>query len=264
MPDNVARAVEELLRHLGFNVSSVAEGDDKSPDLVVWRGEERYVVEVKTKEDDAQRGQLLAEATDKGELFEEHMPMGRRNRISGIIGSGVRQLAALATDDPLRLLWFMSFGRRAHVYQSQVRGTLLGTTRVLDLQDTSWQRECYFFYHSDFYRWRDLLDGAVIAGATSGQLCINPFSPRADRLRRSALAVAFGPGVLDPAALDAADEICTVDGSVDRTDQGAVLKHLQAKYSRPMLMNIDIGYHGVWAGAKLEDLDDSEPSEHGA
>lgn len=103
------------------------------------------------------------------------------------------------------------------------------------------------------------MDGAVIARATSGQLCVNPFSPRADRLRRSPLAVTFGAGVFDPMAREARGDVCVVDGDIDRSDEGAVLRFVQQKYDRPMLMNIDMGHHEVWTGLKL----DGTPSRDG-
>jgi len=253
MPDDVAKAVSNLLGYLGFAVEFLQEGATKKADLFAVKDGEHFVIEVKTKEDDARRGEQMERAFDRGSLYEEVHPMGRRNRISGIVHQGVRQLTAHAESDPIRLLWLVVLGPRATVYESQIRATLFGSTRVYDLQETSWQRDCFFFYHSDFFRWHEDLDGAVIARARSGQLCVNPFSPRADRLRRSPLAVTFGAGVFDPILLEATGDACVVDSDIDRSDEGAVLRFVQRKYGRPMLMNIDMGHHEVWAGFKLDD-----------
>ena len=262
MPDDIAAAVSSFLEYLGFEVEPVEEGATKSPDLFAMKEGELFLIEVKAKHDEARREEKMKNAFEQGSLFEEDLPMGRCNRLLGIVQHGVRQLGAHANDDPLRLLWFVVRGPRAKVYASQVRATLLGSTRVFDLQDTSWQRECFFFYHSDFYRWRRELDGAVIAGAKSGQLLVNPFSPRADRLRCSPLAVTFGVGVLDLVALEEEGDACLVDSDVDRSDEAAVQQFVQQKYGRPMLQSIEIDYHGVWAGLPLHDgQEDGEAQE---
>lgn len=261
MSKRVESALVALLEHLGFTVEPVEEGEGKTPDLVASKDAETFLIEVKTKQDDASREQRMEEAFEVGRVFEEVLPMGPRNRVSAIVQHGVRQLEALGAKDPLRLMWFAALGRRAKVYACQIRATLLGSTQVFDLQETSWQRDCYFFHGSAFYRWRNKLDGAVIAQSKSGQLLVNPFSPRADRLRRSPMAVTFGQGVLDPIALEAVGRACIVDGDVDRNDEAAVQHFLQQKYRRPMLQSIEMGHHGVWVGVPVEELPQDEEDE---
>lgn len=261
MSEQVESAVVALLEHLGFTVDPIEESEGKTPDLVASKDAETFLIEVKTKNDDASRTQRMEAAFEVGEIFEEVLSMGPRNRVSAIVQHGVRQLEALGVGDPLRLLWFVSLGRGAEVYARQIRATLLGSTQVVDLQETSWQRDCYFFHNSAFFRWRDTLDGAVIAQSKSGQLLVNPFSSRVDRLRRSPMAVTFGQGVLDPIALEAEGRACIVDGDVDRSDEAAVQHFLQRKYGRPMLQSIEMGHHGVWMGVPVEKLPQDEEDE---
>lgn len=253
MRDDIAHIVQKILEHLGFEVTRVEEGNQKTPDLYAERDGEIHIIEVKAKLDDARREGEMERAFDKGVLFEEVLPLGPRNRIAGIVRHGVRQIGAHAENDPLRLLWFMVIGSRAEVYAKQIRATLLGSTRVYDLQDLSWQRECFFFHHSEFFRWQENLDGAVVGDMWSGKLLLNPFSPRLERLRRSPLAVTFGTGVVDPVALENQGDACVVDGDVDRSDEAAVQAYVQQKYGRPMLQSIEMGYHGVWAGFPVDD-----------
>lgn len=261
MPTTIENAVLSLLEHLGFKVAPVEEGEHKTPDLVAAKDGDIFLIEVKAKRDDASRKGQMEKAFELDSTFEEVLPMRPRNRVSAIVRHGVRQLGAQWPGDPLRLLWFTALGRHAEVYARQIRATLLGSTRLIDLQETSWQRECFFFHNSAFHRWQKELDGAVIAQSKSGQLLVNPFSPRADRLRRSSMAVTFGRGVLDPIALAGEGDACIVEGDVDRGNEAAVQRLLQQKYERPMLQSIEMGYHAVWVGLPVEELLADEGNE---
>lgn len=254
-------AVISLLEYLDFHVARVEEGERKTPDLLAEKEGEIFLIEIKTKQDDAGRKEQMNTAFELDSIFEEVLPMGPRNRVSAIVQHGVQQLGLQWPGEPLRLLWFTALGQRSEVYARQIRATLLGSTRLIDLQETAWQRECFFFHNSAFHRWQKDLDGAVIAQNKSGQLLVNPFSPRADRLRRSPLAVTFGRGVLDPTALAADGDACIVDGDVDRGNEAAVQSHLQQKYKRPMLQSIEMGYHAVWAGLPVDELTEDKETE---
>lgn len=215
MPKSIEELVADILRERGYSVARLVEGEEKSPDLFAEKRGERFLVEVKIKQDDSTLSDRASAAFSEGRLFEEHYPMGRRNRVSAIIAHGAEQLTAQAVDDPLRVMWFVALGRRSEVYCSQIEGTLLGTTRLFDLEDTAWQLDCHFFYQSEFFRHRERLDAAVVLDVGKGRLLLNPYSPRASRLRSSPLVETFGSAVLDPAEAEKRGEAVLADCAVD-------------------------------------------------
>ena len=104
-------------------------------------------------------------------------------------------------------------------------------------------RTCYFFYNSDFYRYRDL-DGAylVVADRTSAtvRLCLNPFSAQWQTLRDSPFANKLATGLIDPLGQEAAGSAMVVDTEIDRKDKEAILNYLRAKHGIPRLLNMDM------------------------
>jgi len=251
MPDETSAFVAEALRSRGFEVNVLPESDAKSADLLASKDGEAFVIEVKVKTDDPARAQKIDSELQAGQLVREVDQVLPRNTIAGVVRHGVEQLEASAQGDPIRLLWFMSMGVRGHLYSDQIEKTLLGPTLLIDLLETSFQMQCYFFYESSFFRWRNQLDGAVVAHSKGLKLCVNPFAPRAQRLRLSSLADIFGSAVLDPPVLEAEGEACIADCNLDRSQSYPVLQYLREKLGRRMLINVDMTHMRVSAALSL-------------
>jgi len=97
------------LEHWGFRVSKIPESEDhgvKSPDFRVEDGKHRYIIEVKSRSDAEEEAEARRAAYENGELFEKHMPLARRNTISGIVLEAAKQLEAYRDSLAFRMLWF--------------------------------------------------------------------------------------------------------------------------------------------------------------
>lgn len=104
------------------------------------------------------------------------------------------------------------------------------------------KKTCYYFDHSEFYRFRDSLDGAIVSSLDEGKLCLNTLSARYESLRKSGLARSVGNGLCDPVSLTADGSAWIVDGAIDRLDENAVLRYLSEKYAERGVQRIRMGY----------------------
>ena len=125
------------------------------------------------------------------------------------------------------------------------RATLFGTTNIIDLGPTRDTRMGFFFGLNDFYRFRDVLDGAILSVETSCQLCINSLSLQAEKFRESGFVRAFANGLCDPTVLEKQGKAYIVDGDVDRRDKRKALGYISGKYGRDRLMDMNLAYHSA-------------------
>lgn len=236
----VEEAVAGFLRSAGFEVVLLPGRDEPTPDLLATKGQ-RFLIEIKTKEDDPAVLLDRRSRLDAGEVAGGAAPFTPQNTISRIIKKGSEQLAAYPSErSDFRLLWLLAIGADPEGQYEQFRATLYGLTNVVGPDDSSLM-PCYYLRHSAFYRWRDVLDGAVTSTLESGELCLNSYSPRHAELRDSALGALFGQGIVDPQALEQSGAAYIADCDLDRNDEEAVLRYLLRKYRRPALMPLNLG-----------------------
>ena len=123
-----------------------------------------------------------------GQVHGATIPLTHNNRISGIVRKAAGQLSSTGIDvqHHLKILWFTGVDFNGEAKHYQFMSTLYGSTRIFEL-DQRQLRECYFFRNSDFFRYREQLDGAVAAylsgDAVTMKLCLNPYSPNWQALR---------------------------------------------------------------------------------
>ena len=165
----------------------------------------------------------------------------RKNRLSGIIKKATNQLRGYEETDILRIVWLLATGHLAEPRLLQFEATLYGLTTLLD-----WSNQrgciCYFFYNSDFFRYRDVLDAAIVSTETKPKLLLNPLSPRYEHMKNSSLPKHLGKAVVDPIELEKEGKAYFVDSDVDRSDEEAVLGYLRDKYKSENIRNIPMHF----------------------
>ena len=204
-------------------------------------------MEEKVKLDDPEMLARRRAAFDGGKVFPTHVPLGRDNTLSGITRKAATQISATAARVPhdFRMVWFTAAGQLHEAKQMQYIATLYGSTNILQLGESQLKR-CYFFRNSDFYRHRDTLDGAVVAELDdqniSARLCLNPLSPRYNKLKASPLSTCFGTAIVDPLKEESDGEAYLVDCDIDRAKKNEVLQFLQSKYRIDKIMDMDMNF----------------------
>ena len=182
---------------------------------------------------------------EKGEIYAQHKPLVRKGSESRIIKDGCDQLKSYGSNDCYRIVWLCAIDGVQLVKFEQFKAALYGTTQLMDLQGDSFYRPCFFFRNSDFFRYKHVLDAAIISTLDHISLCFNPFSAKNTELQASKFAKTFKDSICDPYKDELNGSAYIVDSDVNRGDEKAVMKYLQDKYNAPMLHKIDIGYHSA-------------------
>jgi hypothetical protein len=235
----------QILEMWGARVTQLPPSLTDECDLLAELGGVRLLVEEKSKLDDPRDVQAREAALARGEVHGSVLPLRNSNRISGIVRKATKQLsstgASVAHD--LRIVWFTGIGLQAEAKHFQFMSTLYGSTRIFALAKPQ-MRTCYFFRNSDFYRYRDYLDGAVAAYLSGDtvtiKLCLNPHANGWQALRASPYARNFKLGLIDPVAEEAEGEAYIVDGDISRADEYAVIQSLEKKYGLTKLQSMDM------------------------
>lgn len=205
----------------------------------------RLLIEEKTKFDNPVLQLNRHSAFAAGEVHASTVPLVRNNRLSGIVRKAAKQLSSTGADltHDLRVVWFTGVGFDAEAKHLQFIATLYGSTQIFEL-DGRGLRPYYFFRNSDFFRFRDQLDGAIVAylsgNTVTMKLCLNPYSGNYQMLRDSPFARKFPTGLVDPVAEEAAGEALIADTDIDRSNESAVIDYLQLKYKLERAMNMDM------------------------
>ena len=235
-------AIAQQLERVGFVVTPVPLPPcGRAPDFIAEKAGDQYIFELKERVDDPDILATENARLDAGEIVPHAESTGRSERVAEKARDGVKQLQAhKSAESAFHLLWLHAGGRDPEVQVEQFRSTLYGITNIVDLR-VSHTTRCYYFGHSEFFRGRGLLAGAVITTPTRLQVCINTLSPRVSEFRKSALVETFKNGLLDPDFLEREGNAFVADCDADRNDEPAVLTYLQAKYGRTRLMSMNLG-----------------------
>jgi hypothetical protein len=234
--------ITQVLEHWGLTVTKIPEQQEKTPDFLAVAGESSYLIELKTKSPNPDILNQREAALNTGELFEEHIPMLPRNRFSGVIRSATDQLASYNADDAIQLIWVHCEGHSAKTQMDQFEITLYGSTSLVDFSENGTMGDCYFFSNSDFYRYKHILDGAILSTPEEAKICLNPLSENYEKFQESFLCTSLHEGICDPYAREKEGVAYIVDGAVDRTDKNSVLSFLRNKYGQDKLMDMTMNH----------------------
>lgn len=240
--------VNLILEHLGAQVRKIPHAQNRTPDFIATIDGVRYLIELKSKGENPAREEERNAVLNRGEIAEDHDTVGRKNVIAGVVADAATQLRQFSSESiDYRLVWLLGWGRLRKLYFNQFESALYGTTSIVDLGPGAdqYSRPCYYFGLSDFFRHRDILDGAIVWCDDSGRLLINDLGPHYPKIFKSPLAEAMAKGRVDPRDKENQGDAYYVDGDIDRRNEIAVLQFLQKKYRKPRLMNIQMGYHGA-------------------
>lgn len=220
-----------------------------------------YLIEIKGIHDDEATVSTFRKTMQGGEVFDADRRMGASRSIGDKIDKAMKQVRETAGgrhDD----LWLIALVDRGRIWSqtimNQIIATLYGIRVIAEVCPNGKTRKCLYFSRSAFHKLRlgpdraltDAieLDGAIILGAEGAGLCVNDYSPQAQRLCNSRLGRFFAePGLLHTVErIEREGRFLVADCDIDRKDEYAVLQYLAAKYglTRPVVME-----SSAWAGA---------------
>ncbi len=225
----------ELLKQLGLKAEKIPESDEKSPDFIVKTDSKKVLIELKTKYDSPEFVEKRDTALDLDGEFEHVGVLRRTNTISGLITEAYKQLKQRKTKYGTDECYVFLLGTEPYANDKyyQFYYTVYGVKFLMPLQlrrTAPTPRDCFFYEYNDFYRYRDVIDGAVISNGRLIKLCLNPFSAAYDGRANNEFVNAFKTHVVDPYALEEADQVFVVDSDIDRSDTNAIDHYLMKKY----------------------------------
>lgn len=248
---------EHTLKQLGFSVEKLPESMEsgkKMPDFRVQHGLASALVEAKLKVDDPDEATVREKALDAGKVYVSNHVLGRDETLSGIVRNGSKQLKAdTGVEADFKVLFVLVDCINARVVSEQLVDTLYGRTSVIEYGKPPQPKPCYFYRNSDFYR-RQEIDAAIVGyvqaydGNTILKICLNPYSPRYQKLKASEFLLPFGQAVLDPIDEEKAGRAYIPDAKTERKEQeftrafplyDPVLQHLAKKYKTAQLLRLD-------------------------
>ncbi len=228
---------------LGLKVEKIKEGSTKTPDFLVECEQFKYLVELKEKLTDPEFLKIREQSLLEGELFEETTPAGRKKKISKVISDACSQLASSTIKADFNIVWLYARGHQPDFQMYDFESTLYGYEVVIDWgKEKGFSGFCYHYGHSDFYNYRNILDGAIISTTEGMQFCLNVCSPKYQLLSESGLRKAFRHGVLDLKDLERKGEALIVDSDVDRNDENAVMQYVIKKYNLKKAMKMPMNH----------------------
>jgi hypothetical protein len=222
----------DFFKAANLEASKIPESSDKTPDFIIF-DDVNILVEVKEKQDDKKIEAKRNDAFEKNEIFEHVQGLGYKNRLSGIIGDGAKQLKAQKenTNSEFCFMFIVMTGVSPSAQISQFADTLYGKKHVLDAGVTgSTPKECYYFTHSEFFKHADVIDGVFLVKSGYLDLLINDQSPRYDKVINSTFVNRFQGYITDPVKLECEGKILCVKSDIPRNNEEFVKKFVFDEY----------------------------------
>ncbi|WP_148714717.1 hypothetical protein [Chitinolyticbacter meiyuanensis] len=238
--------IQEVFKYFGFELDRLT--GEANPDFLTNDGQYTILLELKTKGENPGRAEKRAAELEKNEIATEVVPLGRNNRIAKLSQKAAGQLRLKKSIHAAGFCFVVlqALGRSEAEHMEQFESSVYGSTNLFTFGSSDEPvKKCYYFYNSDFFNFRDILDGAILVGEGRVTFCINDLSPRYESVRDSAFVRAFAEGVIDPVAKEAAGKAYSVRTDVDRNDEEAVLAHLREKYRLDKVMSFDFAMHSA-------------------
>lgn len=249
---------ENVLGDWGLQPVKLPTTTHQTPDFLCCDGFAKYLIEIKTKESGVKAIEEKEKALDEQGFHVSWQSNRRTNTLSGIAGNAAAQLRSYNDPIDFRLVWFLAIGEKSKRWFDKFVATLYGTIQLANFGKTPLTRyPCYFFGFSDFFRHKDILDGAIISYPESGSLenlmCLNPHSERYSGFRDSNLVSLFGTSVVDPFSEEVAGTAYIADSQFNRRDLNAMLEHVRNKYALPQLDIAEMSTLSMEARTRISD-----------
>jgi hypothetical protein len=238
------KTVRGFLESLALLVANIPRADEKTPDMLIEDGTaDATLIELKQKTHDQNALGTYLQQTDSAGIASRSRSTGHRNRLDGIVASGVQQLTA---KDPGRsyfhILWFHCEGYDAGLHELQLRATVYGTQKLISMAHSN-VITCYYFWNSSFFRHRFQLDAVILSRGEHAQMLLNDHSPRFDAIKQSKLATVLGAAVFYPQQYQLSDDVMVCEHTGLRDSEDFTLDHLRTHYGISHLQTIHMQRH---------------------
>ncbi len=230
-----------------FELEKIPESDEKSPDFITTDGDNKILLELKTKVESKEEIKRREHALNNAKIYSKTAQLGRQNTISKRVREAAVQLSSQKEKANANLCFVIlhATGSAENEHIEQFKSSLYGSCQIISFGSPIPIKLCYYYENSDFYNNKNIIDGALIIGERAAIFCINDLSSNYGRVKSSRFAAAFDGGIIDPRAREAEGKAFIVDGDIDRKDKFAVDSYLCKKYSLPRVIDFNFIQHSL-------------------
>lgn len=226
--------IKQVFNHFGYNLKKVDESETKSPDFLTSDKGFTILLELKTKNENGDILDARKKALDDGEIYSKSTSLARNNNISKLVQKAAKQLSAkkdiVGADFCFVILHANGVASSYHL--SQFEASIYGSVNLITYTSPSEPlKPCYYFYNSDFFNHRDIIDGAFLVGENNLQFCLNDLSPRYELVKQSGIFALFESGTIDPVEKENSGKAYSVRAAIDRSSENTLLEHIIEKYA---------------------------------
>lgn len=233
--------VREFFEAVDLKVDRIPAGEQKTPDFLVTGEGPGYLVEVKTREDDAE---IERELSNKG-AAQRTRPVGYEEMIARIARKARKQLETYDEKHTYQwLIWFSTdtVYRDTQLTTEQILCTLYGVRSAVyaRVNGKAVSVRCFYARPGPFERWPEI-DGALISSPNKYQFCANEFSPRVRELVGQGIPKRFAErgALVVPADLEERGGCLIASLDIERRSEEKLRDHLRGKYNHPELQIVD-------------------------
>lgn len=195
--------IQRALESFGFKVEKIDERIGiKTPDFYATKDGDAFTIELKTKYMNPTIIQNMQQAFGQGEMHTSIIPLNFNTTYQKVIHKAKDQLKSEPIyEESFNIAWFHCEGSDAGTIMEIFENTLYGKAYGADFKDDHNKNayECYYYKEiAMFYKYKDILDGAVISMDGSIKVLLNILSPKYEELKNSSLCITLKEGVQDP------------------------------------------------------------------
>ena len=225
--------VIDLLKDFNLNIAKLPRSDGKSPDFLAIHNCKRILIELKTKYDSRNFVESIErELSSSGTCLNINI-LQRSNTMSGIVKEAYEQLKESKNKYKADecYVFLLASEPYAHDKYEQFYHTLYGSKLIIPLGNNApTARDCFYYEFSDFFRYSDIIDGALISNGSKMKCCLNNFSEAYKSIKDNVFVDIFKGKVVDPVQLEKEGKAYLLDSNIDRRDTESLNNYLIKKY----------------------------------
>ncbi|NTX65946.1 hypothetical protein HUA74_35330 [Myxococcus sp. CA051A] len=255
MPETPSeKETREFLKSNQFNIEKIPESTQRTADFFAHKNNEKYLVEVTSKEPEVAFQEMLQTSNTKGlgTLIRE---VTTSDMLDGIVKKKTKQLRATDRAVDFRLLWLAGLHMDSEHLRDALMRTLYGlalvsAVRSMDMSDLEncvpTTHPCFYYDYYSFFHLPDL-DGVIFSSHDCKTLFINETGNNASAFRNSEMCSLFKAhgDVVDPAAIRLDPSVLFIDHEIDRKDSRAQWSYLRKTYGKLTSRMFESHFQGI-------------------
>ncbi len=209
----------------------------RNADFLATFGETTILVEVKDRESKPDQVFTASRDDDQGSVEFSFRSMGSDQNTRNKVRVAVDQLdqTAKIEQPKFKMIWFTGTHDNAEVDRQRFIAGLYGTEKLHVLGESN-VVTCYYFHNSDFFRYRDRLDGAfatyIEGGRISVKVCVNDCSPRKQELADFFTTSELSRSLFFPTGQTPLDATVVMTATHDRKNVDASITWLEMHFGK--------------------------------